>query len=195
MNDIYPRSVGVIQALTCLVILTIFCHYEVFSLMEIVPLTALSKICLQLWLLKLRTICFNLFERPPAVSLGQSEPWSWPEPASQLTTLSVSLFLSHSWPEPRVVEEQVLREGSQEGAEQESDFSGEEREKCLHYISKGAAWCYREFVSISRPVFTLPPGNLIFSQRLRLWVCYSEPKWHIDINRTFCSIETNHQQW
>ena len=130
MIYIYPRSVEVIQALTCLVILTIFCHYEVFSLMEIVPLTALSKICLQLWLLKLRTICFNLFERPPAVSLGQSEPWSWPEPASQLTTLSVSLFLSfflsHSWPEPRVVEEQVLREGSQEGAEQESDFSGEE---------------------------------------------------------------------
>ena len=36
-----------------------------------------------------------------------------------------------------MVEEQVLREGSQEGAEQESDFSGEEREKCLHYISKG----------------------------------------------------------
>ena len=67
MNDIYPRSVGVNQASICLVILTIFCHYEVFSLMEIVPLTALSKICLQLWLLKLRTICFNLFERPPAV--------------------------------------------------------------------------------------------------------------------------------
>ena len=96
MNDIYPRSVGVNQASICLVILTIFCHYEVFSLMEIVPLTALSKICLQLWLLKLRTICFNLFERPPAVSLGQSEPWSWPEPASQLTTLSVLLLLSLS---------------------------------------------------------------------------------------------------
>ena len=177
MISIYPRSVGgrgesSFDMLVCLVILTIFCHYEVFSLMEIVPLTALSKICLQLWLLKLRTICFNLFERPPAVSLGQSEPWSWPEPASQLTTLSVSLFLSfflsHSWPEPRVVEEQVLREGSQEGAEQESDFSGEEREKCLHYISKGAAWCYREFVSISRPVFTLSSWELNILTKIKI---------------------------
>ena len=85
MISIYPRSVGgrgesSFDMLVCLVILTIFGsmngknHYKVFSLLEIVLLTALSKICLQLSLLKLRTICFNLFERPPAVSLGHSEP-------------------------------------------------------------------------------------------------------------------------